>query len=107
MNTLLIASLDTCCGDLILSEDKTLWTCDKCGKKWPMLVTPISTPAGVSATEPDIVMVRREDLERIRGYLFCQKSLPLVGEDRKAAIRIEAALNLSPPPEPDHYPDKG
>ncbi len=27
------------CGSFILSDDKTHWTCEKCGKVSPMLVT--------------------------------------------------------------------
>ena len=31
---------DTCCGDLMLSQDRTYWTCNRCGKDFPMAVTP-------------------------------------------------------------------
>ena len=31
---------NTCCGEgFILSEDRTHWTCDQCGREYPMLLT--------------------------------------------------------------------
>ena len=42
-----------------------------------------------------MVLVRRDDL-RLVDYLFCRKSLPLVGDDREAGYRLEAALEEKP-----------
>ena len=44
------------------------------------------------ATEPEMVCVRCDDL-RLVDYLFCRKSLPLVGEDREAGYRLQVALD--------------
>jgi hypothetical protein len=38
------------------------------------------------------VLVRRDDLEIAVQYLFNRKSLPMVGADRNAGERLEAAL---------------
>lgn len=45
---------------------------------------------------PEMVTVRREDLEMAIQFLFCRKSLPLVGPDRTAGNRLKAALEKKP-----------
>jgi len=42
----------------------------------------------------EYVRVRRDDLKIAVEYIFNRKSLPMVGEDRAAGERLEAALEI-------------
>ena len=35
----MVKGLKHACGPFKLSDDKTYWTCAKCGKVWPILIT--------------------------------------------------------------------
>ena len=45
----------------------------------------------------EYVRVRRDDLKIAVEYIFNRKSLPMVGEDRAAGERLEAALETPCP----------
>jgi hypothetical protein len=56
------ASEPECCGvGFTLSDDHTHWNCGKCGKEWPMLITPVGD-------EPEMVCT---DTRRQMHYGYC------------------------------------
>lgn len=94
---------DTCSGLLELSGDKTHWTCDNCGKTFPMGVTPVEA----TKNEPEYVMVRRSDLEKVEPIV--RNHADLLTQDSykshteigtvltEVANRLEAALEKAKP----------